>query len=65
VTREATESGLLTGTYDGDFVVAGRPFLALPAEQRDTIALIAVQRHHGLNWLCGFGHSWDAVPLDL
>lgn len=65
VAREATESGLLNGFGGDDFPVGGRPFLALPAEDREPIAIIAEQRHHALNWLCGFGTSWDNVPLDL
>lgn len=64
VTREATASGLISGSRAEDFVVAGRPFLTLPAADRELIAIVAEQRLHALNWLCGFGQDWDSVPLD-
>ncbi len=28
-------------------------------------AAIATERHHALNWLCGFGTDWDNVPTDV
>jgi hypothetical protein len=29
------------------------------------LVAITGQRLHALNWLCGFGSSWDDVPLDI
>ena len=61
---EATEAGLLTG--DGnDFLVDGRPYSSVNAETKALIAEISLQRLHALNWVAGFGTTWDDVPLDL
>ncbi len=65
VVRESVEAGLLPSADGRDFAVAGRPFRALDEDAIDVIATVANVRLHALNWLCGFGASWDDVPLDL
>lgn len=61
---EAGDAGLLTGGRS-DFLVEGRPYSSSDPETKALIAEISLQRLHALNWLAGFGDSWDDVPLDL
>lgn len=65
VVQEAAASGLLPPAKLADFQVDSVPFSALPMEQVEQIALISSARLHALNWLCGFGETWDTVPLDI
>jgi hypothetical protein len=61
---EAVESCVLTeGTKD--FVVSQRGFGSADAETKALIGEISTQRLQALNWLCGYGSSWDNVPLDI
>lgn len=56
----------LMPTADGDLAVAGGiAYGTLPEEERDDIAWIAEQRLRALNWVCGFGESWETAPLEL
>jgi hypothetical protein len=64
VVRESAEVGFLSAV-DADFPVAGRPFRLLDKETTDVVAAVAGVRLHALNWLCGYGTSWDDVPLDV
>lgn len=61
---EAAQLGLLKKIGD-DFGIGNQPFSEIAPQERATIAEIAYQRLRALNWLCGFGASWDDVPLDL
>jgi hypothetical protein len=61
---EALDAGLVAVARD-DFAVDGRPFASTDPETRALIAEISLQRLHALNWLCGYGMSWDDVPLDV
>jgi hypothetical protein len=61
---EGVEAGLLP-SGQRDFAVASQPFSALDPETKALIAEISIQRLTALNWLCGFGDSWDTVPLDV
>jgi hypothetical protein len=65
VVGECVEAGLLPAGTRADFPVAGRPFFQIDPDQIDVIAGVAGVRLHALNWLCGFGSSWDDVPLDV
>lgn len=65
VVRESVESGLIPDDWWGDFRVEGVPFAALDADRIELIAAVAGVRLHALNWLCGFGTSWNDVPLDV
>lgn len=54
----------LVGYADGDFAMAdGMPFRQLSDAQREQIDAEAILRLAALNWVCGFGSSWDDVPL--
>lgn len=65
VVHEAVASGVLPPATPTDFPVDHFPFSALPTEQVEQVALIASARLHALNWLCGFGETWDSVPLEI
>jgi hypothetical protein len=61
---EAADARLLIGGRN-DFLVDGRPFSSADPETKALIAEISLQRLHALNWIAGYGDSWDDVPLDL
>ncbi len=61
---EAVDAGILPDGAD-DFQVRGREFAKVDVETRALITEIASQRLHALNWVCGFGDTWDSVPLDI
>ncbi len=61
--HEGASSGLLPPPIDDDFPVLGGPYAT--ADDHETLAIIAEWRLRALNWLCGFGDSWDTVPLDV
>jgi hypothetical protein len=58
------EQGVLPSPLRGDFRAYGKVYRHLTQEQHAEAHSIAVERHHALNWLCGAGTGWDAVPLD-
>jgi hypothetical protein len=58
------EQGVLPAPMRGDFRAYGKVYRHLDAAQHAEAHSIAVERHHALNWLCGAGQTWDAVPLD-
>lgn len=62
--REAERANMLPTTRD-DFAVGASRFGDADPETRAVITEISTQRLHALNWLCGFGATWDEVPLDL
>ncbi len=65
VAGEAARAGLIAKVAGGDFPVDGRPYRDLDEETLGMAAAIAEERHHALNWLCGFGTDWDTVPMDV
>jgi hypothetical protein len=65
VARDAARAGLFPRPIGGDFPVSGQPYRDLPPDDLAVLANVAAERHYALNWLCGFGASWDDVPLDL
>ena len=58
------ERGLLPRPLRGDFPAFGVVYRELSFEQQEEAYQIAWQRHRALNWLCGLGKTWDAVPTD-
>jgi hypothetical protein len=65
VATEALRAGLLPSLRQGDFPVRGRTIEDLSANDLDELVSVTGQRLLALNWLCGFGASWDDVPLDV
>jgi hypothetical protein len=50
--------------FDGDFPAFGKKFADLSEAEWSSAKSIATERMWGLNWLCGYHHEWDEVPLD-
>ena len=62
--KEAVEAEILVAGRD-DFQVSGRDFAKADVETKAVLTEISTQRLKALNWVCGFGDSWDSVPLDI
>lgn len=63
VIAELEDIGLIS-CVAGDLATEdGTPFWDLDASQRGQLDAEASLRLHALNWVCGFGTSWDDVPL--
>lgn len=65
VAQDAAQAGLFPRPIGGDFPANGRPYRDLSPDDLAVLANVAAERHYALNWLCGFGSTWDDVPLDL
>ena len=63
-TKLAQEAGLVSNLAQGDLVALGRPYRDLSEDELEEMASIALERHHALNWLCGYSDDWDNVPTD-
>lgn len=64
VAREAASAGLVDAA-NGDSLITGAPAANLDSEALERLAALAEERLRALNWLCGFGESWNTVPLDV
>lgn len=65
VVEELRETDLIT-TVEGDFSDdEGKPFRAMDPDERDDVAWLAEYRLRALNWVCGFGETWESAPLYL
>ena len=58
------EQGSLPSPVRGDFPAFGKVYRQLSPAERAEAHSIALERHRALNWLCGLGETWGAVPLD-
>ena len=65
VAADAARAGLIADLAGGDFPFDGRPFRRASGEALEDAAEVVVHRLRALNWLCGFGTTWDDVPLDI
>lgn len=65
VARDALHAGLLPALAGDDFPVRGRPLAKLSAPDLDRATAAAEMRLRALNWLCGFGRSWDDAPIEV
>ena len=65
VAAEAGTAGYVPALQDGDFPVRGRSITNISDTEVDELVALTGQRLRALNWLCGFGRSWDDVPLDV
>jgi hypothetical protein len=65
VAAEARVEGIVPALRDGDFNVGDRSVRELGDAEVDDLVAITGQRLRALNWLCGFGSSWDDVPFDV
>lgn len=65
VVEEVQDSGLIA-IIDGDFAHdEGTPFARLSEDDRDDVVWLAELRLRALNWVCGFGETWESAPLYL
>lgn len=64
--RAAADRGDLPAPIEGDFLARGVAYRALPDRQWREVASIAQERHHALNWLCGYApdNRWDLTPTE-
>jgi hypothetical protein len=65
VAAEALSAGIAPALNDGDFPVRGRSIKESTDTELDELIAATGHRLRALNWLCGFGDSWDEVPLDV
>lgn len=65
VSAEAAAAGLLSDRAADDFAVGGHSVRSLSPDELDDLIAFSTERLRALNWLCGFGASWDDVPLDV
>jgi hypothetical protein len=65
VVREAGGSGLLEREPGSEFSIRDSPLASFDDLSLERMAALAEERLRALNWLCGFGSSWDDVPLDV
>ena len=65
VAAEALDAGLVPTLRDDDFSVDGRSIKDLSGDDIEQLVAVTGQRLRAFNWLCGFGTSWDDVPLDI
>ena len=65
VVAEVSAAGLIP-IVGGDFATDdGISYATLSEDDRDDLTWIAEQRLRALNWVCGFGESWETAPLDI
>jgi hypothetical protein len=64
VTDELSQAGLLSLAANDD-VRHWQNVQRLTDRNVDDLIAITAERLRALNWLCGFGDSWDTVPLDI
>lgn len=65
VAADSARAGLFERPIGNDFPVAGRPYRSLTDEERELLTDLATERLRALNWVCGFGASWDDAPTDI
>ncbi len=65
VLHEARASGLLESDTGIDLVIGGRPVTSFDAQELERLSALAEERLRALNWTCGYGATWDTVPLDV
>lgn len=65
VAAEARGAGLISTTKSGDFETGGRSITEWSDEQLAGYEFAAEARLKALNWLCGFGTTWDDAPIEV
>lgn len=62
----AAQSGGIPPCIGDDFPARGKPYRDLSAEEWSEVRSITMERHHALNWLCGYARKnrWDKTPTD-
>jgi hypothetical protein len=65
VLNEMAEAGRQIESIDGDFVLGGFPVARVDSVLLDYAAALEIERLRAFNWVCGYGTTWDDVPLDI
>lgn len=65
VVDEVRETGLIPVAEEDFADDRSIPFSRLSEEERDDVAWLSQLRLRALNWVCGFGDSWETAPLYL
>jgi hypothetical protein len=65
VLNEMAGAGKQIESIDGDFVLSGFPVARVDAVLLDYAAALEIERLRAFNWICGYGTTWDDVPLDI
>ena len=56
----------LMPTVAGDLALdSGVAFGSLSEDEQDEVTWVAEQQLRALNWVCGFGESWETAPLEI
>jgi Domain of unknown function (DUF4272) len=64
--NKASEAGDIPPAIQGDFPAFGKAYRESTPEEYRSMCSIAQERHHALNWLCGYapGNRWSETPTD-
>lgn len=65
VTSDGVAAGLLLPGKKGGFSLDGVPLTRIDLAELDELQFAFEVRLLTLNWVCGFGNTWDSVPLDV
>ncbi|MFN8591432.1 MAG: DUF4272 domain-containing protein [Thermomicrobiales bacterium] len=65
VALESYAAEVLPRTQSGDFEVKREAVKSLSTAALAALIASSAERLRALNWICGFGNSWDSVPLDV
>ncbi len=65
VLNELADSGARIESIDGDFVLGGFPVSRVDPVLVEFAAAVEIERLRAFNWVCGYGQTWDDVPLDI
>ena len=65
VVREARAAGLLESDCETDFAIGNMLVTSFTEHDLERLSALTEERLRALNWLCGYGTSWDTVPLDI
>jgi hypothetical protein len=66
VANETYKQGDLSQIINNDFLAKDKPYRDLTDEEWSEVRSITMERHHALNWICGYaqGNKWDKTPTD-
>ena len=64
--RNAAQKGIITACIAEDFPAKGKAYRELSNQEWSEMRSIAMERHHALNWLCGYARNnrWDETPTE-
>ena len=60
--QKSFELGEIPKPINNDFPAFNKAYKDLADEEYHNCTSIAMERHFGLNWVCGYGNGWDDTP---